>query len=375
MNFSLTEEQQALKDSARQFLADVCSPEQVRAQMVTPRGHDPEVWQKMATELCWTAVMIPEQYDGFGLGVVALVALMEEFGRSLACSPFFSTVCLATPALLYGATDAQKARWLPDIAMGTTTATLAWSEQRALPVPEEIAAVAKPVSDGWCVTGTKMFVVDGHTADVLIVAARREGSTGEDGVELFVLPDGASNLKRERLPTMDQTRRLAKLTLDGVIVPEENRLPGGWEALQNTLNLAMIALAAEQVGVAERSLDMAVEYAKVRQQFNRPIGSFQSIKHKCAQMLLWVESARSASLYAGWVATEAPEELASAAAMARAYCSDASFRCAAENIQIHGGIGFTWEHDAHLYFKRAKSASTLFGPASFHREQLAKMIL
>jgi alkylation response protein AidB-like acyl-CoA dehydrogenase len=223
--------------------------------------------------------------------------------------------------------------------------------------------------------GTKTFVPDGHTADILVVAARHEGSQGEQGISLFVVRGDTPGVERRALATMDQTRKQAEIRLDGVRVPRKGLVGEegtAWPALSQTLDLAAIALSAEQVGGAERCLDMSVEYAKSRVQFGRPIGSFQAIKHKCADMLLLVESARSASYYAGWAASVGDREVPALASLAKVYCSDAYFRCAAEAVQIHGGVGFTWEYDVHLHFKRAKSTETFLGDAAYHRELVAR---
>jgi alkylation response protein AidB-like acyl-CoA dehydrogenase len=301
--------------------------------------------------------------------------LMEEMGRALLCSPFFSTICLGANALLLGGSEAQKELHLPDIAAGEARATLAYGEKNGRMDAEGVQATYSRNGAGFILRGSKSYVLDGHTADLLIVAAREENSKGAQGVSLFVVPGQADGVKRTWLPTMDQTRRLASVELGGVVVApdalvgEEGR---GWELCERTLDLARIALAAEQVGAAEMCLDLSVEYAKVRKQFGRPIGSFQAIKHKCADMLMMIESARSGAFYASALAGQGDTDLQEAASSAKAFCSDTFFHCAAECIQIHGGIGFTWEHAAHMYFKRAKSTETLFGDPPFHRERVAK---
>jgi alkylation response protein AidB-like acyl-CoA dehydrogenase len=229
-------------------------------------------------------------------------------------------------------------------------------------------------SGGYRLDGTKMFVLDGHTANLIVVAARSAGSGGTEGISFFIVPGDAPGLTRTALPTMDQTRKQAKLEFSGVSARLLGEEGAGWAALSKTLDQVAVCLAAEQVGGAQKCLDMSVEYAKVRIQFGRPIGSFQAIKHKCADMLLEVESSKSAAYYAGWAAAEDNDELPVVASLAKSYCSEAYFHAAAENIQIHGGIGFTWEHDAHLYFKRAKSSEILFGDPTYHRELLAQRI-
>jgi alkylation response protein AidB-like acyl-CoA dehydrogenase len=377
MRFEFTEEQEALRDAARNFLADHSSSAQVRAAMQTDAGYDAAVWRRLGTELGWTAILIPEAYGGLGLGHVELVALMEEMGAALLCAPFFSTVCLATNLLLIGASEEQKQRYLPGIAAGTTTATVAYTERNGRWDASGIETRTEHRGTSFILNGTKTFVLDGHTAELLVVGARRGDSPGEAGVCLFVVPAKTPGIERRLLPTMDQTRKQAELTFHDVHVPAAALIGTageGWPILSSALDLAAVALAAEQLGGAQRCLDMSVAYAKQRVQFGRPIGSFQAIKHKCADMLLRVESARSASYYAGWAASVQEAELPALASLAKAYCSDAYFHCAAEALQIHGGVGFSWEYDVHLYFKRAKSSETLLGDASYHRELVAQRI-
>ena len=375
MEFAFSQDQDELRRAARRFLEVASSEERVRAVMEPEQGYDSATWQQLSEELAWTGLTIPEEYGGLGMSYLDLHPLMEEMGRALLCSPFFSTICLGANALLLGGNGVQKERHLPGIAAGETTATLAYAEKNGQLDAAGIEATCSRTAAGYILRGTKSYVLDGHTADLLIVAARTENSEGAEGVSLFLVPGDADGVKRAWLPTMDQTRRLASVELNDVLVPpdalvgEEGR---GWALCERTLDLARIALAAEQVGAAEMCLDMSVEYAKVRKQFGRPIGSFQAIKHKCADMLMMIESARSAAFYASALAGQGERDLEEAASSAKAFCSDTFFHCAAENIQIHGGIGFTWEHAAHMYFKRAKAAEVLFGAPSFHRERVAK---
>ena len=375
MHFAFTEEQEELRSQAHGFLGEFSSPEQVRKAMESERGYDPELWGRISAELGWTSVVIPEEYGGLGLSYVELVALMEEMGGALLCAPFLSSVCLAGSALIIGGTEAQKKEHLPGIAEGTTVGTLAYMEPNGRPDATGIEAVARKDGSDFILSGAKSFVLDGHSAGLLLVAARRPESSGEEGISLFVVPSDSLGLERRLLPTMDQTRKQAELTLSDARLPA-SALMGeegeGWRTLSGALDLAAVALAAEQVGGAQRCLDMSVEYAKERVQFGRPIGSFQAIKHKCADMMVEVESARSASYYAGWAAAEDAEDLPVAAALAKAFCSDTYFRCAAQSVQIHGGVGFTWEYDVHLYFKRAKSTEILFGSPAYHRERVAQ---
>ena len=369
MNFAFTEEQEELRKTVRAFL-DSKSPETaVRTQMETEQGFDKAVWEQMGSQMGLMGLHIPEEFGGMGFSYVELGVVLEEMGRALLCAPYFSTVVLAANALLQSGDDAAKKKYLPGIAAGETIATLASTEPSGKWDEAGITMTAKGSGSKFTLDGTKMFVIDGHTASLIIVAARTA-----KGVSLFAVDGNAKGLTRTALSTMDQTRKQAKLEFKGV----EGELIGtegkGWEVLSKVFDLAAVGLAAEQVGGAQKVLDMAVEYAKVRVQFGRPIGSFQAIKHKCADMLLEVESAKSAAYYGMWCASEMNEELASVASLSKAYCSEAYFHAAAENIQIHGGIGFTWEHPAHLYFKRAKSSELLFGDPAYHREQLAQRI-
>jgi len=369
MNFAFTDEQEELRRTVRAFL-DSKSPETaVREQMETEQGYDEAVWKQAAEQLGLQGLAIPEEFGGSGYGYVELGIVLEEMGRALWCAPFFSTVVLAGNTLLHSGDDAAKKEYLPGIASGETIATVAFTEPNGKWDESGIEATATQAGDGWKLNGTKMFVLDGHTADLVIVAAKTP-----KGTSLFAVDGGAEGLTRTALSTMDQTRKQAKLELadtPATLVGTEGQ---GWDVLNKVLDLVVIGLAAEQVGGAQKVLDMAVEYAKVRVQFGRPIGSFRAIKHKCADMLLEVESAKSAAYYGLWCASELNDELPSVASLAKAYCSEAYFHAAAENIQIHGGIGFTWEHPAHLYFKRAKSTELLFGDPTYHRELLAQRI-
>ncbi len=375
MELSFSESQDELRRAARRFLEVASSEERVRAAMETEQGYDTGVWEQLSEELAWTALTIPEEYGGLGMTYRDLHPLMEEMGRALLCSPFFSTICLGANALLLGGSDDQKQRYLPGIAAGETTATLAHTERSNPISADDVETTYSPNETGYILRGEKRFVLDGHTADLLIVLARSEGSKGSEGVTLFLVPGDADGVKRTWLPTMDQTRRLASVELGDVAVPADALLGeegGGSDLCGQTLDLARIALAAEQVGAAEMCLEMSVEYAKVRQQFGRPIGSFQAIKHKCADMLMMIESARSAAFYASALAAQGDPNLEEASSSAKAFCSDTFFHCAAETIQIHGGIGFTWEHPAHMYFKRAKATEVLLGDPFFHRERVAE---
>jgi len=369
MNFAFSEDQEELRSGIRRFLDDKSSETEVRRLMETEEGYDKAVWKQMSDQLGLQAIAIPEELGGQGFSFVELGIVLEEMGRSLLCAPYFSSIALAANLLLSTDDDAAKKDLLPGIASGETIATVALTEDSGRWDQEGITLQATQSGDGWALDGHKMFVIDGHIADLILVPAKTAA-----GISVFAVEGNASGLTRTSLTTMDQTRKQARLELAGV----PGRLVGtdgaGWDVLAKTLDLAAVALASEQVGGAQKVLEMSVEYAKVRVQFGRPIGSFQAIKHKCADMLLEVESAKSAAYYGSWVAAEGSDELPVVASLAKAYCSDAYFHATAENIQIHGGIGFTWEHPAHLYFKRAKSSELFLGDPTYHRELLAQRI-
>jgi alkylation response protein AidB-like acyl-CoA dehydrogenase len=369
MDFAFSDEQEELRRTVRSFLEDKSPESEVRRLMDTTEGYEPKLWQQMGEQLGLQGLAIPEEYGGSGFSFLELGVVIEEMGRALLCAPYFSTCVLAANTLLLAGDDAAKEQYLPGLASGEQIATLALTEEDGRWDESGVKLAAAQSGDAWTLTGTKMFVLDGHLADVVLVAARTAS-----GVSIFAVDGDASGMARTPLATMDQTRKQARITFDatpGRLVGKEG---AGWPVLSQVLDLAAVALAAEQVGGAQRVLEMSVDYAKVRVQFGRPIGSFQAIKHKCADMLVEVESAKSAAYYGLWAGSELNDELPTVASLAKAYCSDAYVHCAAENIQIHGGIGFTWEHPAHLYFKRAKSSQLFFGDPTYHRELLAQRI-
>ncbi|MGH8386517.1 MAG: acyl-CoA dehydrogenase family protein [Pseudomonas sp.] len=386
MEFAFTEEHLMIRDSAERFLAQVSDSHAVRAAMSRPDAHDPEVWQRIGQELYWPALMVPERFGGMGLGFVELAILLEQSGRYLLGSPLFATACLATPALLLGHNEAVREHWLGAIAAGETRATLAFASAGGLDAGS-VQTVAHPQPGGWTLDGEYAQVIDGASADLLIVAARAPGSQDESGISLFVLPGDTPGVMRNPLATLDQTRRLARIELRGVQVSEAQQLCGpeqGWAVLRDTLQIAAIGLAAEQTGGAQQALDLTLAYTAERRQFKRTIASFQAIKHRCADMMLQVECARSAAYYAACVAQEhldpqgdvaVAQELELAAATAKIHASEAFFHCAAESIQLHGGVGFTWEYDPHLYFKRARASEQLLGSPALHRERLAAHLM
>jgi alkylation response protein AidB-like acyl-CoA dehydrogenase len=374
VDFAFSEEQDQLRDAVRRFMEAKSPSTEVRRLMDSDVGYDPAVWSQMANELGLQSLHIPEEYGGQGFTWVELGIVLEEMGRALLCAPYFSTVVLAANAIMNAGTPEEQGDLLPGIASGETIAALAITEPNGRWDATGIDVTAQGSGDSYTLDGTKSYVIDGHIANLIVVAARAAGSDGTDGVGLFAVDGDVAGLTRTQLATLDQTRKQAKLDFAGVPARPLGDATNGWPAVEKTLQHASVGLCNEMVGGAQKVLDMSVEYAKVRVQFGRPIGSFQAIKHKCADMLLEVESAKSAAYYAAGVAAEDSDELPVIASLAKAYCSDAYFHASAENIQIHGGIGFTWEHDAHLYFKRAKSSEVLLGDATYHRELLAELI-
>ena len=392
MEFRFTDEQKMIRETAESFLQDVSTSEAVRKAMATEAGYDADLWQRICTELCFQAITIPEQHGGMGLGFVELAAVLEQMGRVLLCSPFFSTVCLGVNALLVAGTEAQQAEYLPQIVEGALTATLAYTGAAAARHggnwgADAVTATYKKDGDDYVLNGTLRYVIDGHTADLLIVAARAENSQSENGISLFVIPASTAGITRRWTPTMDQTRHQADITLQNVAVAATARMGdegAAWAALQTIISLAKVAIAAEQMGGAQEILDRTVVFTQERVQFGRSIASFQAIKHKAADMMLKCEVSRSAVYYAACVAQETlaadgdttiATELHEAAAMAKGYCSDTFFFNAGSAIQLYGGVGFTWEYDVHLFFKRAKSSELFLGNGAQQRELIAQMLL
>ena len=376
MNFGFNEEQELLRNTARKFFENECGSDTVRRLMETPEGISAELWKKLA-EQGWLGLIYPEPYDGMGLGLVDLVVLMEEMGRAVAPGPYFSTVLLGGLAVLEAGGDGEKKEWLPKIAAGDRRVALAWMEPSAQLGPAGVTLTAVEKGGKYTLSGTKLFVHDAHTADALVVAARTRPGAGADGVSLFLLPKGAKGLEVTLLPTMDQTRKLCEVTCADLTVGADALLGAagsGWAPLSRVLDRATVALCAEMCGGAQKVLDMTVEYAKIRQAFGRPIGSYQGVKHRAADMLVDVENSKSITYYAAWALDEGSPEAPLAVSMAKAYVSDAFRRVAAAGIQLHGGIGFTWEHDLHLYFKRAKGSEFTFGDATHHRERVAQLV-
>ncbi|GIW42826.1 MAG: acyl-CoA dehydrogenase [Candidatus Binatia bacterium] len=377
MDFGFSEEQELLRQTAREFLEKECPVTYARQMMEDERGYLPDKWQKMA-DLGWMGLIFPEEYGGSGLDMVDLTVILEEMGRVVLPGPFFPTVLLGGMAVLLGGTEEQKRKVLPAIASGKHKATLAWLEESGAWDAAGIAMPARKERGSFILQGTKLFVHDAHNADWMVVAARTQPGNSEEGVSLFLVDAQTPGVRTRVMKTMDQTRKLCEVEFDGVVVPpnyllgEENQ---GWSLLEKLADRAKVGLCAEMCGGMDKVLEMSVAYAKVREQFGRPIGSFQAIQHKCANMLVQVESSKSATYYAAWAVSNDVPEAHLAASMAKAYCSDAYRTVAGEGIQIHGGIGFTWEHDMHLYFKRAKSSEVTFGDATWNRELVAREVL
>jgi alkylation response protein AidB-like acyl-CoA dehydrogenase len=365
---AFTPEHDELRRTVRAFLAKHAPEAEVSRLMATEEGYDPIVWQRMA-DMGLLGLAVPESLGGSGYGWIEVGIVLEEAGRSLLCAPYYSTVVLAVGALLASGDENAQKEHLPDIVSGACTATLAVTGDTGRWDDPGVDVSASPHRGGWRLDGHASYVVDGATADLVLVLARTSG-----GLSLFAVGRPCTGMRRTPLPTLDLTRKQARLEFDAapaVLVGPEG---SGGNVARRVLDLAATGLAAEQVGGAARTLEMAVEYAKVRHQFGRPIGSFQAVKHLCADMLVEVESARSAAYHAIWAADHDPAELPVAASLAKAYCSDAYRIVAGHNIQVHGGIGFTWEHPAHLYLKRAKTDQLLFGDALHHRRLLAERI-
>ena len=357
MQFGLSESQEFLKDSARKFFAGECPSAEMRRLMETESGYDAALWSKL-TDQGYTGIIFPEEYGGVGLGKVELMLLMEEAGRALLTGPFFSTVVLAGTVLDAVSTPANKEKYLAPICRGEVRATVAILEASASWNPRDIQVSA---TNGH-LSGEKFFVSDAAIADFIIVVAR-------NGV--FVVDPKARGLKISPMSGMDLTRKLYVVEFSNTPAEEI----GSTKNLPQAFNIAAAALAAELVGGMQRTLEITVEYAKTRKQFGKPIGMFQAVQHQCADMYLETESSRSAVYYAGWALEENSPDAATAVSIAKMYASDAGRTVGNRGIQIHGGMGFTWENDVHLYYRRAKASETAFGDATFHRERIASMVI
>ncbi|HWM62396.1 MAG TPA: acyl-CoA dehydrogenase family protein [Solirubrobacterales bacterium] len=365
MYFDLTDEQQAIRSTARDFLAARYKSERVRELAESEHGFEQSDWEEMAG-LGWTGLALPEEWGGQGLGIVELAVLFEELGYALAPTPLLSTT-VAGLALAANGSDEQKERWLRPLAAGEARGTVALFDAGT---PASIGNFAMDAGNGdreIILDGVKVLVMDAASADFLLVATAdgRRHLVERDAEGVTVTPE----------PSIDLTRRLYSVRFDGVKVGAGATLDGGQEDYLPVLWRACVAIAAESTGIAQRTMEMAVSYAKDRQQFDRPIGAYQAVSHRCAQMLLETENSRSAVYGAAWSADAEPDSLSLAASMAKAYASDAGWRVPNASIQVHGGIGFTWEHDLHFFLKRGKANAATFGDAKWHRERVADAVL
>lgn len=363
----LAEERESLRQSLRTLLERSSPEAEVRRVMETDEGVDGKVWSQLSGQLGLTGLVIPEEYEGSGMGALELAVVFEELGRALFPGPFLSTVGVAVPLLLAAADDVVNKEWLPRIASGEATATVALTEQDSSWDLAGLTTTATQDAGSWRLSGTKWYVLDGATADLVLVVAGTD-----DGIKVFAVNGDTDGLTREPMVTLDRTRKMARLRFDGAVAAPLSGADAA--AVQHALRMAAIAVSAENVGGAQKCLELSSDYARERMQFGRPIGSFQAIKHKLANMLIEVEQARSAAYFASREAATGGADLQLAASLAKAYTSDAYFHAAADTIQVHGGIGFTWEHSAHLYFKRAKTNQLLLGSPSYHRGLVADRV-
>ena len=376
MYFDFSKEQYMARDSAREFLAQHMPTSRLRRLLETDTGFDHGVWKGLA-DLGWTAVLVPEEHGGLGLGFLDLALLVEESGRALLPGPLVETAVMF-PVAMRASDPAQRQRWLPAIASGDALATMALAGPEGWPLPAGLAARARPSGSEWVLDGQALLVPFGQLAQVVLVPARTSAGSGPDGVSLFVVEAGDRGVSWQPLVSLDPTVRLAALRLEAVRLTADRLIgpPGrGWDPLARAIEAGITALALQAVGGAGRALEMAVQYAKIRHQFGKPIGSFQAIKHKCADMLVRHETTRSGAYYAAWTVDAGAPDAAVAAAMAKATCTEMFRDVSGEAIQVHGGIGFTWEHDLHLYFKRAKYLEFALGTPSQHREVVAATVL
>jgi alkylation response protein AidB-like acyl-CoA dehydrogenase len=371
VDFDFSPEQIMLRDLARQMLAEQSPPSEVRRLMEDPLGYSQPLWEQLAATGL-QGVAIPEEYGGQGLGMVELALVLEEMGRAAYPGPFFATVVLAASAIAAGGDRDQQAAYLPRIASGELKASVAIMEDSLALTPDAIGLIARAGGGEFVLSGRKRFVPFAHAADLLLVAARTSPSGDpRRGITVFAVERGASGLTIEPNVGIDLTNRVSTVTLDGVRVGEDaivGRRDDGWKVVEAALRHAAVGASAEMLGAARKCLDMSVEYAKVREQFGQKIGSFQAIKHYCADMLVEVETAHAATYYAAWAQDAEAPDAALAASVAKSYVSDAARKVCGQAIQVHGGIGFTWDYDLHLYFKRAKHFEPLYGDAEAHRE-------
>jgi alkylation response protein AidB-like acyl-CoA dehydrogenase len=376
MDFDFTQEQVMLRNLTREFMTRESTPKAVRSFFDDERGFSDATWQQMA-DMGLQGLAIDAGYGGQGLGMVELALVLDEMGRAAYPGPFFATVVLAAGAIAASGQESQMARYLPDIASGRTKGTLALVDKNLSWTPSSVELRAERRGSDYVLNGTKRFVPFAHAADLILVVARTAPSES-DGTTVFAVPSDTRGISQQPNQEMDRTNRTSTVTFSDVVVPADaviGEVDRGWAVIGPTLQRAAVAAAAEMLGGSRRCMDMAVEYAKVRQQFGQPIGSFQAIKHMCAEMLLEVENSHGATYYAAWALDAGSPDAALAASAAKAYVGDASRKVCGNAIQVHGGIGFTWEYDLHLYFKRAKHFEPLYGDADFHRERALQLML
>lgn len=377
MDFDFNEEQGMLRDVAREFLTEQCPPEHARKMFDDPRGYDPKVYRRMA-ELGILGLPFPEEYGGTGLGMVDQAIVLEEMGRVAYPGPYFASVVLAGTAILASGDEKAIARYLPGIATGELTATVAFLEDDIDWGPGAVSLRATADGDSYRLSGVKRVVPFGASVDTIVVVARTNDGDGADGITLIAVPRESAGLTVEPNVTLDMNEKVATLHFDGVSVPAENVIGAagaGWPAVEAMLRRAQVAAAAEMLGASRKALEMSVEYAKVREQFGQPIGSFQAIKHRLAEMLEAAENATAAVYYAAWALDADAPDAALAASVAKSTLNEASRMVTGQAIQVHGGIGYTWEYDLHLYWKRAKHLEPLYGDTSYHRERALQEVL
>jgi alkylation response protein AidB-like acyl-CoA dehydrogenase len=377
MDFDFTEEQGMLRDVAREFLTEQCPPEHARKMFDDPQGYDPKIYRRMA-ELGVLGLPFPEEYGGTGLGMVELALVLEEMGRVAYPGPYFATVVLAGGLIAASGDESAMARYLPGIATGELTATVALMENDINWGPGGVALRAEADGDGYRLSGVKRFVPFGASVDTIIVVARTGEGDGAEGITLLAVPRETAGLTAERTETLDPNSKIATLRFDGVRVPGENVIGtagAGWPAVEAMLQRAQVAAAAEMLGASRKALEMSVDYAKVREQFGQPIGSFQAIKHRLAEMLEATENATSAVYYAAWAQDAGSPDATLAASVVKGTLNEASRMVTGQAIQVHGGIGYTWEYDLHLYWKRAKHLEPLYGDTPYHRERALQEVL
>ncbi|MBW1847792.1 MAG: acyl-CoA/acyl-ACP dehydrogenase [Deltaproteobacteria bacterium] len=378
MDISLNKTQQNITKEARRFLSKECPVDYVQEMFLDERGFSDEHWDKMS-EMDWMAMRIPEEYGGMGMELIDICIVLEEMGRVVVPGPFFSTVLLAGELLIEAGSDQQKKKYLSGIADGKLHGTLALSEQESGSDFGYIQMEAKADGSDFVLNGTKLFVPDAHVSDFFVCAARTEaGENPENGITLFLLDTDTSGVTVSLLPSMDGTRKLSAIKFKNVRLSKDSILGDlnkGWGPLRRSIQRAMVGICAECVGGASRVTELSTEYSKERVQYDLPIGSYQAIKHMCADMFVDAESSRSLMYWAAWAQDHADEkEAAIAASVAKSYCTEAFRNVASNGIQVHGGTGFTWENEMHLFLKRAKANEAAFGDTVYHREKVIQLL-